>query len=268
MNNLHLVNLEFKGFTEYEGKVIGYGAYYNNIDKVDDIILPGAFAESVQQHREGKKSIPLLEEHKKHLVWVDNIQNLYEDENGLKIEAIVPEEKKSEFGRITNKAGLSIGYFVRQSHNVFLGGKNVRMIAKADLSEISVVDYPANSKAVAEFKSYDTKEFRAKIDNLFEERKSKKSLQDGIEILLKKQEQDYLNGIKTTGSQKTYIAEKIISLATNVVSLELKSAENYQSQAQECADTKSNANAFTSENPCSGKVKIIFDKQKFNELII
>lgn len=261
MNNLHYVNLEIKNFQEYEGKIIGYGAYYNNIDRVNDIILPGTFKISVEEHRMGKKSVPLLEEHKSDLIWLNNIQNLAEEENGLKIEAIIPEEKKPEFKNITTKKGLSIGYIVKKSHNILQSGKSVRVITEADLVEISVVDNPANPKATAEFKSYDAKEFKTKIDSLFEERKSISSLQAGIEVFLKENGDDFTNGV-ITHSQRGYFAEKVINSI-----LELKNVEKNQIQVPVGTDNQKENKSSSLESPHSSKAKFIFDKEQLKQLI-
>lgn len=218
------MSLEFKSTDEHEGRVTGFGAYYNNIDRDDDIILPGAFAESIIEHKSGARMIPLLEEHNNNNIWSANIDEINEGENGLEINTLVSENRKPEFKNLISKQGLSVGYISTKSHRTSIQGKDVRVIEKARLVEISATSNPANLLARAEFKSADSKEqqptFKDLVEAHFLERKSIKGVQSAIELMLKSHDMQSI-----THSERKYFTDKVLSSLEGIISQENKSQE-------------------------------------------
>lgn len=126
-----------------ESIIYGYASVFNVKDAAGDIILPGAFKESLQSN----PNIKLLWQHK-YDVPIGVVQKLYEDQYGLFMEAyIITELKKGKEAAILLKHnainGLSIGFKMQD----YFYGKDARYIKKAILLEVSVVTFPALSVA-------------------------------------------------------------------------------------------------------------------------
>ena len=138
--------LDTKMVTE-EGEFEGYAATYGNKDLGDDIILPGAFDESLNARP--AKRVKMLWQHDTHKpigVW----KEMSSDDRGLYCRGRLLLETTG--GRETHafmKAGaidsLSIGYRVGEYK---IDGENgVRIIEKAELIEVSAVTFPMNPQA-------------------------------------------------------------------------------------------------------------------------
>ncbi|HWT37277.1 MAG TPA: HK97 family phage prohead protease [Paraburkholderia sp.] len=139
--------VEFKFDSTAKGSFEGYASVFNNIDSYGDIMLPGAFEESIAR----KDAVPMLFNH-----WMDNLigkaANLKEDEIGLKFNGrLTPGASMSTDVYQHMKAGaldgVSIGYRV-QPGGADMDGK-VRTLSRVDLLEISMVISPANKSARA-----------------------------------------------------------------------------------------------------------------------
>lgn len=124
--------------------ISGYASVFGKIDKLNDIIKKGSFKNTIKNPSEIK------------LLWQHNtsqpigiITKLYEDDHGLKMEAEINNNVSAGFEAselIKQKAiqGLSIGYQVKKSEFSETGQ---RIITEINLLEISIVTFPANSKA-------------------------------------------------------------------------------------------------------------------------
>lgn len=144
--------LEVKEVTE-EGRFSGYGSVFNNVDLHKDVILPGAFAESLDRHKK-KGTLPaMLWQHK-----MDDVIGLYddmkEDEHGLYLKGRIligeniPEAEKA-YALMKHKAvtGMSIGFNIPKGGETYNKEDEVWEIKQVDLVEVSVVTYPANPEA-------------------------------------------------------------------------------------------------------------------------
>lgn len=156
MNNMIVAPLELK-FAEADasGVFSGYAAIFGNVDSHGDIILPGAFAESLAEKKRSGRSIPM---HLMHRVFggdglpVGVWTNVAEDDKGLKVEGKIS-GMNTEAGRLLYErvkdgalGGLSIGYKVRPN-GVTVGkkaGEPKRTLKSLSLYEISLVDDPSN----------------------------------------------------------------------------------------------------------------------------
>lgn len=122
----------------------GYASVFNVVDKVQDVILPGAFKDNLRVDE-----IKLLWQHN-HDSPIGKILDIYEDTNGLYVKAqlILDVRQASEAYYLLKSGvinGLSIGYIVL-SHAERLNC-GVKKIEKVDLWEISLVTFPANKFA-------------------------------------------------------------------------------------------------------------------------
>lgn len=141
-------------------EISGYGAYFNNIDACGDIIVPGAFRDTIEEHKAAGKMPAMLVNHGHNALPVGVWTDLAEDEIGLKVaghflssQAALETYEAVKAGAIT---GLSIGYFVEDFEIATANGQSVRKIKKASIFEISLVTFPANDKArISSVKSID-----------------------------------------------------------------------------------------------------------------
>jgi HK97 family phage major capsid protein len=121
----------------------GYASVFGIADNYNDIISKGAFAEAKADR------IKLLWQHD-HKQPIGVIENLYEDEKGLFIEASIncKVAQGNETAALIRQGavdGLSIGFSVNKS---IFGKKGERIITDIKLWEISIVTFPANSSAL------------------------------------------------------------------------------------------------------------------------
>lgn len=135
------------------GQFEGYGAVFGNIDAHRDIIMPGAFTESLAQFKEAG-FLPLM-------LWQHNIHEpvgvyskMQEDDNGLAlagdllVNKKVPEADKAHALMVAKAVrGLSIGFNVPRGGEVYNEEHMVWEISQIDLVEVSIVSMPANPLA-------------------------------------------------------------------------------------------------------------------------
>lgn len=136
--------LDFKAEIKAENKSFeAYGATFGNVDHHNDVILKGAFNDTIQ------KRIPKLAYQHDVTKLVGVVKEVYEDGKGLKIKGDflntplglqVYEEVKA--GAINQ---MSIGFKVNESE---YDDKGTRSIKSVDLFEVSFVTFPANEQAM------------------------------------------------------------------------------------------------------------------------
>lgn len=138
-----------------EGTFEGYGSTFNGSpDSYGDIVLPGAFADSLVKHkREGTMPL-LLWGHQSNELPIGSWVDMAEDGKGLWGKAQI--DLEDPVGQRVHKAlkrksvrGLSIGYetITRKSD---LKRPGVTLLEKLDLWEVSVVNFPANRRSLVE----------------------------------------------------------------------------------------------------------------------
>ena len=157
------VNLEIKQFDAESRLLAGYASTFGlPADVQGDVIVKGAFAESIQKIKNG--GIPLLDSHKQDSEHVlGTVIDAMEDDHGLYITARLADTPRVEEIRQKLKQGhinkMSIGFFIGKDHFRQHNGQELRFIEKADLIEISVVPIPANSRAtILSVKNQETSE--------------------------------------------------------------------------------------------------------------
>lgn len=150
------VDLDVKSLTD-AGQFSGYGSVFNVLDKGGDIVIPGAFEDSLKTWKKSGRQVPVLWQHQSDQP-IGSWPDLKEDDYGLLGEADLWLED-APYARLAHKGmktktitGLSIGYRVKQySIDADTG---VYSLQKLDLVEISVVTNPMNDDArIADVKS-------------------------------------------------------------------------------------------------------------------
>jgi uncharacterized protein len=138
-----------------EGRFSGYASVFNMVDNQRDIMLRGAFANTVKKPL---SSIKFLWQHQQEEP-IGVLTKLSEDEHGLYVEGmlLLNVQRANEAYTLLKAgaiSGLSIGYSpLRYSIDPQTG---VRLLAEVDLWEISIVTFPANSDAtITKVKSID-----------------------------------------------------------------------------------------------------------------
>lgn len=148
--------LEVKQLTD-AGLIEGYGSVFGIVDSFGEMVMPGAFAESIEKGRAEKRTAKMLWQHAADQpigVW----DELREDQTGLfaKGRLLIESSPKAAEAHALLKAGamdgLSIGYQLIES-KPHPTKPNVLQLKKLDLKEISVVTFPANEEARATVKS-------------------------------------------------------------------------------------------------------------------
>lgn len=125
----------------------GLASTFGNLDLVDDIVMPGAFKESI-----AKQFPVVLWQHNSHEP-IGMPVELRETIEGLFIKARLPKEDVFVSGRVIPQLRIgsiktmSIGFFVLKEE-FDLEDPRIRKLIKIDLKEISLVTFPANPKAV------------------------------------------------------------------------------------------------------------------------
>jgi HK97 family phage prohead protease len=140
-HEVKFTSLNLKG-VEVDGSFEGYASLFHSEDLSRDIVLPGAFADSL--HARGASGVKMLFQHDANQpigVWA----SLKEDARGLyAMGRLMPEVAKAREVHALMRAGaldgLSIGFRTVKGRRDRASG--VRRLEKIDLWEISVVTFP------------------------------------------------------------------------------------------------------------------------------
>lgn len=137
---------EFKLLAESDGigTVEGYASVFNLVDQGGDIVLPGAFKQSIAEWKRKKKPVPMLWQHHSGEpigVW----DELSEDNHGLKARgSLIMDVPKAIEARALIKggavSGLSIGFRTKEAEIDRATG--ARKLKKIELWEVSLVTFP------------------------------------------------------------------------------------------------------------------------------
>lgn len=153
----------FDGSEEY-GLVKGYASTYGNVDCCNDIVLEGAFLESIQDYKAKNRQIKVYYQHNTMNTPIGGIrpENIDSDKMGLPVSIYI--NKDVQLGReiyALTKQGvlsdMSIGYTVDEYEYT---NEGQRLLKKLKLWEVSIVGEPANSQAkINEVKSKEKNRF-------------------------------------------------------------------------------------------------------------
>lgn len=146
MNTQHAIPiLEVKASAE--GRVTGYGSTFGNIDSYGDTVMPGAFAATLDAHRQ-RKSAPLMLWMHDRSMPVGRWEKVGEDSHGLHVEGVlnmrtVAGKEAYEHLSFGSAGGLSIGYTTAREQ---MRG-DINVLHEVNLHEVSIVSMPADSHA-------------------------------------------------------------------------------------------------------------------------
>lgn len=132
-----------------DGLFSGYGSVFGVVDSYQEVVAPGAFAESLAEIAAKARPVPVLWQHRSDQP-VGIYSALAEDDHGLKVDGkLILDVARAKEAHALMKAGavsgLSIGYYVRESS--FDEKTGIRTLSKLDLVEVSLVTFPANDDA-------------------------------------------------------------------------------------------------------------------------
>lgn len=141
------------------GTFSGYGAVFGNVDSYGDVIVKGAFKDTLREWKKRGTTPKMLLQHGG---WGSSVEDgipvgkwtdMREDDTGLYVEGelFALDTQKGKYIYEGMKSGvldgLSIGYIARE---VAYGKKPedpARTLKKVDLFEVSIVTFPANDAA-------------------------------------------------------------------------------------------------------------------------
>ena len=134
--------------TGEEGMFEGYGSVFGNVDSYGDVVMPGAFARTIEER--GAGNVAMLWQHSGGEpigVWTE----MREDARGLFMRGSLNMETqrgREAYALMKQGAikGLSIGFMVRGEE--YDNEAAVTRLTDIDLWEVSVVTFPANSAAL------------------------------------------------------------------------------------------------------------------------
>lgn len=134
---------------EQEGMFSGYGSIFGNKDLGNDVVVAGAFAQSIG--RKGAKAVKLLYQHKQDEP-IGVFDEIIEDRRGLKVKgrlAMGTQRGREVYELMKMGAidGLSIGYRVDAKGYDYDEKRKRRYLKSVDLMEISAVTFPMNPRA-------------------------------------------------------------------------------------------------------------------------
>lgn len=143
---------EFKS-VKADGTFEGYASVYGEIDSYRDVVVKGAFDDSLDKRyrQKGRKGIPMLDQHDTRLpMGIFPVESVKEDDHGLfvrgefnmKVQRAVEAHALADQGALT---GLSIGYSTVEDEWDDSG--SLRILKAVDLWEISLVTFPAGDSA-------------------------------------------------------------------------------------------------------------------------
>lgn len=128
----------------------GHGSIFGNEDLGGDIVVPGAFAKSLAQHRKAGTMPQMFWMHDPSRVpgkWLE----MSEDDDGLGVEGVLAETPLGEEARVLMKMdavrGLSIGYATRDWD---YDKEGRRLLKEVELIEVSIVSMAMNPLAKVE----------------------------------------------------------------------------------------------------------------------
>jgi len=145
--NYKQLELKIEADSSDEGKIVGYGAVYDNQDQGGDIIAKGAFDKSLNS-----RPMPKMLWHHDPSQPIGIWEKAESDDRGLKVEGrLLTEIPQAKTAHVLAKAGgldgLSIGYKTIDYSFEGKGEDRVRNLKEVELWELSLVTFPMNTEA-------------------------------------------------------------------------------------------------------------------------
>jgi HK97 family phage prohead protease len=160
LSRMDIALREVKLAKDGEMVVEGYGAVFNNVDSYGDMIMPGAFADTIANSKKTGSWPAMLMQHGGMGLGADDMTpvgiwtEMEEDQFGLKLKGKLADTVRGREAYALLKMeprpaidGLSIGYMVKAYEARTRPEEPRRKLTKIDLFEVSLVTFPANPKA-------------------------------------------------------------------------------------------------------------------------
>ncbi len=146
-NQLRFKQFRVKEFDAEAGTLEGYGSKFNVIDQVGDVVLPGAFKNSLMG---GPQNIKFLWQHNP-AEPIGIFTEMKEYADGLYFKAQLANTQRGNEARELMKMGaidgFSIGYIPLIEERSEQKGRNVNLVKEVKLMEVSLVTFPCNTQA-------------------------------------------------------------------------------------------------------------------------
>jgi HK97 family phage prohead protease len=142
-------DLEVKSIDD-AGTFVGYGSVFGNVDSDNEIVVKGAFTESLAARAGRGRKLPILWQHRSGEP-IGVYESVEEDDHGLKMAGrlLIGEVQRAREAYALMKAGavtgMSIGYSVVEDS--IDRTTRVRHLKRLQLHETSIVTFPANDEA-------------------------------------------------------------------------------------------------------------------------
>jgi hypothetical protein len=133
-----------------KGSFAGYGSVFGNTDAYRDVVMPGAFADTLAEWKEKDALPPILWQHNSTQP-LGPYTHMSEDGHGLYVEGqlLINDVRQAAEAHALVKSktvrGLSIGY--QTTDEEYDGKTNVNRLLAVDLWEVSLATFPANTDA-------------------------------------------------------------------------------------------------------------------------
>lgn len=135
------------------GTISGYASTWTREpDSYGDVVLKGAFAESIAKIEKEGRVLPLLYDHEEFDLnsFIGKVFKLKEDDHGLYFEASFDNTETAQRARELALDGrlakFSFAYDVLEAAEITLDdGRKANELRKLDIHEVSIVLYPANN---------------------------------------------------------------------------------------------------------------------------
>ena len=159
-----------------EGVIEGFGSVFGQEDAYSDVVVPGAFAASLAEHRAANTMPAMLWQHRQDMpigVW----ESMEEDQRGLRVKgrlAMDVAQAREAFALVKAGAisGLSIGFMTKEDD--YDPKTNIRTVRAVDLWEVSLVTFPAAKSARV------TRVKAADVDQLLKPSDAERWLRDAL----------------------------------------------------------------------------------------
>lgn len=131
------------------GKFEGYASTFGNTDRMDDVIVKGAFTESLNSLRDRGRQIRMLSQHNRHnLIGGFPSEEAFEDDRGLFVKGNInlgTQRGREDFALMKQGVleDMSIGFIIKDNEIK----NDIQFIKNVELMEISLVTEPANQEA-------------------------------------------------------------------------------------------------------------------------
>lgn len=145
----HTVKFQFKALKD-NGEYEGYASTFGNADQIRDVVMPGAFADSLVKWAAEDAMPPCLWQHDSYAP-IGATTSIAEDGKGLAvagqllIKDVVQAREAFALAKAKVVRGLSFGYDTIEEE--YDGKLNINKLIKVDLYEYSFVTFPMNTQA-------------------------------------------------------------------------------------------------------------------------